>query len=75
MLMAELLEEVRKHSTMEVHQHDESDKSIFFSTRLIWWLDIHANTFLKKITQLRVARGTLQIEGFVFVHRESVKTT
>lgn len=46
MRMAELLEEVRKQSSMEVHQHD-----------------------------LRVALGTLQSEGSVFVHGDSFKRT
>ncbi|VAH76450.1 unnamed protein product [Triticum turgidum subsp. durum] len=42
MRMAELLEEMRKQSSMEVHQHDVSDKSSFLSTGLIWWPDIYA---------------------------------
>ncbi|XBI27103.1 hypothetical protein VPH35_051645 [Triticum aestivum] len=46
MRMAELLEEMRKQSSMEVHQHD-----------------------------LRVALGTLQSEGSVFVHGDSFKRT
>lgn len=72
-LISQLLEEIRKQSSMEVHLHDVSWRS---SLHCLHWPDTlgGSNPFLNfPSSQLRGALGTLMTEGAVVIHGDSVK--